>query len=341
MVEFFDWCRKQPEPPNLFGMDCYSLFESKKLVLDFLAEYDPEFGREVSDRLAYIDKFKTGFEYGDAMVNGNLKHIMGHITTILQKIQAKLQWEGKYSCTDLEKLAVEQNCEVIIAADEYYRKSVLEPSGSQASWNTRDQHMVTTLLRIKEHLNDPKVVIWAHNSHIGDSTGTGRGGDKFERNETWNLGQMVRGTLPNSYSVGFYSYSGAVVAAARWGGPHKATALRPAMPMSYEACFHAQKTPRFYAKCPTLAGKEAPYDPPGLPCTFVPVHQKVNCTVGREPDSNKAKLKPEFVAVERVVLPRSGTVRLRTKAGSWVTEYVRLSIVFFFIYPVALSLPLR
>ena len=25
MADFYEWCRKQPVPPNLFGMDCYSL----------------------------------------------------------------------------------------------------------------------------------------------------------------------------------------------------------------------------------------------------------------------------------------------------------------------------
>ena len=32
-----------------------------------------------------------------------------------------------------------------------------EAGGSQASWNARDQHMTTTLLRIKELLDNPKV----------------------------------------------------------------------------------------------------------------------------------------------------------------------------------------
>ena len=71
-----------------------------------------------------------------------------------------------------------QNCEVVIAADEYYRKCVSEPAGSQASWNARDQHMTTTLLRIQAHLDNPKVIVWAHNSHLGDATATNRGGQR-------------------------------------------------------------------------------------------------------------------------------------------------------------------
>ena len=147
------------QTPHLFGIDCYSLFESKKAVIQFLETHDPEFAAEVRDRLSYLDKFQTGQEYGDAIVHGDLKHISDHLQDVLTKIQSRLQWgSDKYDCSDVERLAAEQNCEVVIAADEYYRKCVSEPLGSNASWNTRDQHMTTSLLRIQAHLNDPKMV---------------------------------------------------------------------------------------------------------------------------------------------------------------------------------------
>ena len=65
-----------------------------------------------------------------------------------------------------------------MAAHEYYTKQKMEPPGSQASWNARDQHMATTLLRLREQLDDPKIIVWAHNSHIGDSTACPTGGVK-------------------------------------------------------------------------------------------------------------------------------------------------------------------
>ncbi len=75
---------------------------------------------QVRDRLAYLDKFKNGFEYGDWIVRGDGKHISGHIQDVLTKIQARLQWgSDKYACTEVERLSAEQNCEVVIAADEY------------------------------------------------------------------------------------------------------------------------------------------------------------------------------------------------------------------------------
>jgi len=104
---------------QLFGIDCYSLFESKRAVISFLETHDPEFAAEVRDRLAYVDKFQTGHDYGDAMVHGALKHIGQHIQDVLTRIQSRLQWgSDKYECTELERLSAEQNCEVVIAADE-------------------------------------------------------------------------------------------------------------------------------------------------------------------------------------------------------------------------------
>ena len=101
MDDFFEWCKRQPpgDTPDLFGMDCYSLFESKRHVVAFLERHDPDFAAEVKDRLAYLDRFETGGEYGDAMVNGQLQRIAGHIQDVLTKIQSRLQWgSDKYDC---------------------------------------------------------------------------------------------------------------------------------------------------------------------------------------------------------------------------------------------------
>ena len=67
-------------------------------------------------------------------------------------IQSRLQWQSKhYDCTPLERLSAEQHCEIVIAADEYYRKCVSEPSGSQASWNARKVFIIK-----KFSLENPK-----------------------------------------------------------------------------------------------------------------------------------------------------------------------------------------
>ena len=83
-------------------------------------------------------------------------------------------------------------------------------------------------------------MVWAHNSHVGDSTATDRGGLDFERNETWNLGQMVRATFGREkvWIVGQYTHGGTVTASDNWGGTHEAKQLRAALPDSYEGQLH-------------------------------------------------------------------------------------------------------
>ena len=75
--------------------------------------------------------------------------------------------------------------------------------------------MMTTILRLKEssldlfnlkNKKDLKMVVWAHNSHVGDATATPTGGSDFQRNEKWNLGQMCRNTLDDVYIVGMFRF---------------------------------------------------------------------------------------------------------------------------------------
>src|SRR5439155_22148999 len=87
-----------------------------------------------------------------------------------------------------EYFYAEQNARLIANAERYYR-SMFE--GSVSSWNVRDRHMVETLGTLVDyldgHLGTTKVVVWAHNSHLGDARATEMG----ERGEV-NVGQLVR-----------------------------------------------------------------------------------------------------------------------------------------------------
>jgi erythromycin esterase-like protein len=76
-----------------------------------------------------------------------------------------------------------------LACFRYYRKN---HTGDDVGWSTRDQHMTATVLRIREHYHnatgrDPRIIVWAHNSHVGDTRATSCGA----RGE-WNLGHMLR-----------------------------------------------------------------------------------------------------------------------------------------------------
>jgi erythromycin esterase-like protein len=147
----------------------------------------------------------------------------------------------------------EQNARVVRDAEQYYR--AMFRSGVR-SWNLRDQHMADTLDALINHLEKrqapAKIVVWAHNSHLGDARATelGAGGEL-------NVGQLVRERYgPDCVLVGLTTYTGTVTAASDWGGPFWRKQVRPALPGSYEALFHDTGLPRFLLKL--SGGREIP-----------------------------------------------------------------------------------
>jgi erythromycin esterase-like protein len=127
-------------------------------------------------------------------------------------------------------------------AEAYYRSMFLQ---EVSSWNLRDRHMVETLearvARLGRQGGQVKVVVWAHNSHLGDARTT----EMSQRGEL-NVGQLVRKRYGrDAVLVGFSTHHGTVTAASDWGGPAERKNVRPALPGSYEAMFHATRLARF------------------------------------------------------------------------------------------------
>ena len=87
-----------------------------------------------------------------------------------------------------EYFFAEQNAAVVANAEEYYRTMFGDRAGS---WNLRDRHMADTLDQLIAHLDrhgaTSRVVVWAHNSHVGDARATEMAG----RGEL-NIGQLMR-----------------------------------------------------------------------------------------------------------------------------------------------------
>ena len=80
-----------------------------------------------------------------------------------------------------------------------------------------------------------KIVVWAHNSHLGDARATEMGAQRGEL----NVGQLVRERFGRgAFLVGFTTYSGTVTAASDWNAEAERKTVRPALPGSYEALFH-------------------------------------------------------------------------------------------------------
>ncbi|UKO96191.1 erythromycin esterase family protein [Nostoc sp. UHCC 0870] len=135
-----------------------------------------------------------------------------------------------------------QNARLVKNAEAYYRSMF---SGRVSSWNIRDRHMAEMLEQLVEHLDQrgtpSKVVVWEHNSHLGDARAT----DMGKLGEV-NVGQLVRDRYgQDAVLIGFSTYTGTVTAASDWGGTTELKQVRSALPGSYEALFHQTGIPQF------------------------------------------------------------------------------------------------
>ncbi len=110
--------------------------------------------------------------------------------------------------------------------------------------------MAETLLALLDHLESRaeslgsqpvRVVVWAHNSNLGDARATLMG-DEGEV----NLGQLVRERAgADAVLVGFTTHTGTVTAAQDWDSPAEVIRVRPSLPGSVERLFHDIGIPRF------------------------------------------------------------------------------------------------
>jgi erythromycin esterase-like protein len=248
VLDFIGWLRNYNEGHHLksagfYGLDLYSLHASIRAVLDFLDKVDPEAARRARYRYACFEHFGEDTQaYGYAASFGLGKSC---------EDEAVSQWvEMRRRAADLSRrdgrvfpdefFFAEQNARLVKNAEEYYRSMFGQRI---SSWNLRDTHMAETLEALVQHLGakDAKVVVWAHNSHLGDARATEQG----QRGEL-NLGQLVRERCgKEAVLVGFSTYTGTVTAASEWDGVAERKHVRPALVGSYESLFHRTGIPSF------------------------------------------------------------------------------------------------
>jgi protein-L-isoaspartate(D-aspartate) O-methyltransferase len=131
------------------------------------------------------------------------------------------------------------NARVVADAERYYRAMYY---GSAESWNLRDSHMFDTIRALLAHRGDTaKLVVWEHNSHVGDAAAT----EMSARGEH-NVGQLCRRAFGDDvYIVGFGTDHGIVAAADDWDEPMQRMRVRPARADSYERICHDSGVPAF------------------------------------------------------------------------------------------------
>ncbi len=252
VVEFVEWLREfnksvdpKRAPVGFYGMDLYSLHASIEAVLRYLDKVDPDSARRARLRYSCFDHFsRNPQEYGYAATAGAIESCEDAVVEQLVELQQKatefLSRDGEVAAEEF--FFAEQNARLVKDAEQYYRSMF---RGRASSWNLRDRHMVETLENLVAHLNgsrQPKAIVWAHNSHLGDARAT-----EMSHYGEVNVGQLVRERFGSeAVLIGFSTHYGTVTAASDWGAPAERKNVRPALRGSYEDLFHETGLPRFW-----------------------------------------------------------------------------------------------
>lgn len=242
VVDFVAWLRRYndsiPETKQkcgFYGLDLYSLHASAHFVIEFLEKVDPEAAKRARYHYSCFENFGENSQaYGYAASFGLSKSCEDEAVSQLVEMQrraADLASRDGHVEPDGFFVA-EQNARLVKNAERYYRAMF---GSCLSSWNLRDQHMVETLDALVNYLGpSAKVVVWAHNSHLGDARATEMG-----RRGELNVGQLVRQRHGKSAALlGFTTYTGTVTAASDWDAPAERKRVRPALSGSYESFFH-------------------------------------------------------------------------------------------------------
>jgi erythromycin esterase-like protein len=323
VLDFVGWLRDHNDRVRLgqpkvgfYGLDLYSLHASIEAVLAYLEKIDPIAAQRARSRYACFDAYGEdtqayGFGSGLGLGPSCEQAVVNELLELRRSAAEYAQRDGRIAEDDY--FYAEQNARLVKDAERYYRTMY---RGEVSSWNLRDHHMVETLEALVEYLgkrqSSPKVVVWAHNSHLGDARATQMG-----KRGKWNVGQLVRERHgAEVVSIGFTTYQGTVTAASNWDAPAERKNIRPALPESYEALFHNFGLSRFFLP---LRGDErvAPLRQPRLE-RFIGVIYRPETE--RASHYSGANLTAQFDAV--LHYDRTRAVEPLERTGEWETGEV-------------------
>jgi erythromycin esterase-like protein len=253
--DFVNWLRplndlrREQERVGFYGLDLYSMYASMQAVLRYLDRVDPDAAKRARHRYACFEHFADdsqayGYASASNLAESCEQEAVRELVDLRSHALEYVTRDGRRALDDF--FSAEQNARLVQNAEFYYRAMF---RGRVSSWNLRDRHMAETLDAIERHLRAtgrmPKLVVWAHNSHLGDARYT----DMSRRGEL-NLGQIARERYGGDVRlIGFSTHMGTVTAAHDWDEPGMQRRVRPSLQGSYERVLHdvsvARVAPRF------------------------------------------------------------------------------------------------
>ncbi len=138
-----------------------------------------------------------------------------------------------------EAFIAEMNAEVVVGAEKYYTSMF---DATQNSWNIRDTHFFNVFQKVRAHFQSTRgdssanLVVWAHNSHLGDARYTHFDTSQFTSGHELNLGQLLKESYAEGcLLVGQLTNTVTVMAADDWatrGGSCRCAGLFPGLTKS-------------------------------------------------------------------------------------------------------------
>lgn len=253
VAHFVEWARARNAAHRhpatrvrFYGLDLYSLRASMEAVVSYLDRVDPAEATKARERYSCFDHVGAeGQAYGYALAyQGAIpceNEVVAQLLALRRRSEVYLRRDGWI--VEDEQFFAEQNATLVRDAEEYYQQMY---RAEVSSWNLRDRHMTNTLDALLDHLHHQfghaKIVVWEHNSHVGDARATAMGA----RGEL-TVGQLTRERhRGDAFLIGFTTHSGRVTAASGWGGPAERKHVRPSLAGSLEALLHQVGLPAYW-----------------------------------------------------------------------------------------------
>jgi protein-L-isoaspartate(D-aspartate) O-methyltransferase len=221
----FNRGRRDDDRVGFFGLDLYSHYASMDEVVRYLERVAPELARIARERYGCLTPWQTDpGTHGRAPLPQRFADCEEGVVSRLRDLhQRRLERSGRYE-EDLGDAV--KHAQLVADAERYYRALYY---GARESWSLRDRHLFDVLSQLAQH-DGKRLVVWAHNSHVGDASATEMGALGEH-----NLGQLCRARFgDDAFLIGFGSDGGTVAAAHDWDEPVQVMRVRPAHADSYE-----------------------------------------------------------------------------------------------------------
>ncbi|MCX7898062.1 MAG: erythromycin esterase family protein [Rhodocyclaceae bacterium] len=242
-LDFLEALRQRPKPPRVFGFDLYSLPESAQALIEAWRALGREDEAERAEKdLACFFRYRPEpMLYGWDVETRAAPPCGAGARRQLALLRLELG-----DREDEAAFRLRLHAETVVAAEAYYRAIY---QAGVSSWNVRERHLFAVIEAVRAHLvaqgGQGKVIVWAHNTHVGDARATdmGKAGEL-------SLGQLARERhgAENVFLLGMTTRTGTVRAADGWGRPDRVKRLLPARRHSLSALFGSAKLPAFYLR---------------------------------------------------------------------------------------------